>query len=157
MTAVKAVMRDFANTSIRYNKEMRDTDKLTVGIRPVDHNRSPKPNPTDLVEAEISTVPTDHRVVVAFHIAGSKSRGKGPYHAAEIRYWVRPLSDPAPLDANEEGWHSVADTASPWEHSFPGADAGKRLYIVMRWENEATGEGEEGKGPWSEIMSVIIP
>jgi hypothetical protein len=83
----------------------------------------------------------------------------GDYHAAEGRYWIRALNEPAPLDANEEGWHSIAATATPWEKSFPGADAGKRLYIAMRWENESTGkeDGEKGKGPWSPIQSIIIP
>jgi hypothetical protein len=102
-------------------------------------------------------VPSDHRIIADFHIAGQKSRGKGPYPAVEGRYWVRSLTAPAPLDANEEGWHSVADTASPWEQSFDGAEAGQRLYIIMRWENESTGQNDEGKGPWSPIETIIIP
>jgi hypothetical protein len=137
---------------------MTAEEKLAMGIVPESHSHGPKPKPTELVEFEISTVPTDHRIIARFRISGSKRWGKGPYHAAEIRYWLRSLSDPAPLDANEEGWHSVADTASPWEKTFPGADAGKRLYILMRWENNAAGEDDDaGKGPWSIMQNVLVP
>jgi hypothetical protein len=110
-----------------------------------------------LVGFRLRTVPSAHRVIGDFFIAGSEHRGKGPYHAVETRFWVRGLNEPAPLDADEVGWQSEADTASPWEHGFDGADAGKRLYVAMRWENESTGEDDEGKGLWSEIQSIIIP
>jgi hypothetical protein len=42
--------------------------------------------------------------------------------------------------------------------AFDGTDAGMRLYIAMRWENRSvSGDKDAGKGPWSEIKSVIIP
>jgi hypothetical protein len=156
---MKAGMQDFANSSIRYNKKMTAEEKAVLGILPAKPSSStPKPKPTDLVEFEISTVPSDHRIIARFRISGSIRWGKGHYHAAEIRYWVRPLDAPPPVDANDEGWHSVADTASPWEKVFPGADAGKRLYIRMRWENNVTGEDDDaGKGPWSIMQNVIVP
>jgi hypothetical protein len=110
------------------------------------------------VEFSLRSDHGDHRVISEFHIAGSEHRGKGPYHAAEGRYWVRGLDEPAPLDAEEEGWRSMSSTATPWSKRFPGVDAGKRLYIAMRWENRSTGKGgAHGKGPWSEIQSIIIP
>jgi hypothetical protein len=150
-------IRAFVNQFIRYNPAVTHADLTSMGLPIRDTSHTPKPKPGDLVDFDISVVPSDHRVVAKFHIAGSTSRGKGSYHAAEIRYWVRPLTEPGPLDANEEGWHSVADTKSPWEKSFPGADAGKRLYLVMRWENNATGEGDAGKGQWGEMLNVVIP
>jgi hypothetical protein len=131
---------------------------IQFGLVPHDTQHTPKPDPVDHVDFKLS-VDSDGRIVIAhYHITGSTSRGKGPYHAAEIRYWVRLIGDAAPVDPNEAGWHSVADTKSPWKKAFAGVDAGKRLYITMRWENNATGEGEDrGKGPWCTIQSVVIP
>jgi hypothetical protein len=156
--AAMEAMRSFANSSIRFNGKMSDTDKLALGVYTPDPKPTPKPDPTDLVGFEFSTIPSDHRVVVTYRIAGSTKRGKGPYHAAEIRYWVRALDAATPLDANEDGWHSVVNTASPWKKSFPGADAGKRLFVMMRWENSAvSGEDDSGKGPWSGMEHMIRP
>jgi hypothetical protein len=38
----KQAMREFANTSIRYNPLMRSEDKLVYGIRPADHTPTPR-------------------------------------------------------------------------------------------------------------------
>jgi hypothetical protein len=48
--------------------------------------------------------------------------------------------------------HSAFDTRSPLKLQFENDLRGKTLYFAMRWENT---RGE--KGPWSPIMSVIIP
>jgi hypothetical protein len=155
LDAAKAAMRFFANAFVRFNPKMTDVDKLILGIRPRERTTTPKPAPTDLVELEISTISSDHRVKVRYRIAGSAKRGKGRYHGVEIRFWVRELHAPGPLDAEEDGWHSETDTRSPWEKTFPGADAGKRLYIMMRWENAAT--RQRSKGPWSAMADLIVP
>jgi hypothetical protein len=157
---LKPAMRVFARGSIRFNDKMSPEDKLVMGIRPRDPNNTPKGEPRDLVDLMLSTIPTDHRVIAGFRVEGSKRRGKGPYHAVEVCFCVRGLGEPAPLgpDVDAEAWHSVAVTASPWEKSFLPSDAGKRLYITMRWENLSTGRsGEAGKGPWCGIVSIIIP
>jgi hypothetical protein len=156
-TAVHA-MRSFSNSSVRFNTKMTAADKLLLGVHTPDTTPTPKPTPTDYVDFEISTLLSDHRVIAKYRIRGSTKRGKGPYHAVEIRYYVRALDAAAPLDANEEGWHSESNTASPWLKTFPGTDAGKRLYLVMRWVNSASsGTKTSGKGPWSEIVGIIIP
>jgi hypothetical protein len=154
---LEPAMREFARGSVRFNDKMSPLDKVVMGIRAPAKRRPHRPKPKDLVGFRLSTLPSAHRVFADYFIAGSESRGKGEYHAVEARWWVRSLSEPAPLDANAEGWHSAADTASPWEIGFDGADAGKRLYVAMRWENESTGEDESGKGLWSDIQSIIIP
>jgi hypothetical protein len=155
-----AAMRAFAASDIRVNDKMADTDKLAMGVRlPKKRSRARKPKPKDLVAFRFKTVPGAHRVIVEFWIEGMEgvSKGKGEYHAAEVLYCVRAVNDPPPKDVNEEGWHSVADTASPWAKTFNAADAGKVLYVTMRWENYSTGEDDEGKGQWCDIRSVIIP
>jgi hypothetical protein len=135
-----------------------DEDLSALGLKPPDTTHTPKPTPTDLVAFLLSLIPTDHTVVAAFHIAGSKRRGKGPYHGAEIRIWVLPLGAPPPPTADAAGWRSEVCTASPWEHSFEADEIGCRLYIAMRWENPSVSKDRPpAKGPWSEIKTIIIP
>jgi hypothetical protein len=106
----------------------------------------------------LSLLPTDHRVIAQFRVAGSTKRGKGSYHGVEIRFWVLPLDASPPQTADDKGWRSEICTKTPWRHTFDADEIGKRLYIAMRWENESVASDEEAsKGPWSEIESVIIP
>jgi hypothetical protein len=48
--------------------------------------------------------------------------------------------------------HSAFDTHTPLTLEFEEEERGKILWYAVRWENT---RGE--KGPWSEIMSVVIP
>ncbi|MDR3324646.1 MAG: hypothetical protein LBS82_01470 [Spirochaetaceae bacterium] len=116
-------------------------------------------DPTDHVEFEFIIDPIGRKIIVRFRILGSKRWGKGRYHSVEIRYWILPLDESAPVDADAPGWQSDTDTASPWETTCKGEDAGKRIWVAMRWKNASTGESNQqgGRGPWSEIKGVVIP
>jgi hypothetical protein len=107
---------------------------------------------------ELRTLPGSHSVEAEFWVVDRVGRGKGRYHAAEARYWVRPISAPAPVDPDEEGWHSVASTASPWKRKIGGQHRGEVFYMTMRWENKSTGkeDGEAGKGEWAPMQSIVI-
>jgi hypothetical protein len=59
---------------------------------------------------------------------------------------------PAPTVDWKELIHSSFDTHTPLRLTFDGTERGKTVYFALRWENT---RGE--KGPWSEIMSAIIP
>jgi hypothetical protein len=155
--AARAAMQDFANTAVRFNKKMTEADKHDLGIHSRDPHNTPRPRPTDYVDFDLSVNAHSHEVTGKYRIAGSTGRGKGPYHGVEIRYWIQPLDASPPASAVVEGWHSVADTASPWKHTFDQpSEIGKRLSVAMCWENNAT-DSEDDKGPWSAIESVIIP
>jgi len=52
----------------------------------------------------------------------------------------------------EEMSHSVFSSKTPFVMTFPDADRGKTVSMAVCWENP---RGE--KGPWSEIISTIIP
>jgi hypothetical protein len=116
-------------------------------------------DPEDHVEYEFIIDPIGRRIIIRFRILGKTRWGKGRYHCVEIRFWILPLDAPAPINADAPGWQSDADTASPWEITCDGKDSGKRIWVAMRWENASTGTKNQkrGKGPWSEIKSVIIP
>ncbi|MDR3311926.1 MAG: hypothetical protein LBS64_02190 [Spirochaetaceae bacterium] len=157
LEAARASMQDFANSSVRFNKKMGEADRQDLGVHTRDPHNTPRPKPTDYVDFDLSVNAHSHEVTGKYRIEGSTSRGKGAYHGVEIRYWILPLDAPPPESARTEGWHSVADTASPWKHTFDNAsEIGKRLYVAMCWENNAT-DTEDDKGPWSAIESVIIP
>lgn len=146
--AAKTAMRGFANTSIRFNKLMKDEDKLTYGLHPTDGTHTPSAVPTSFPEAEPDTS-VIRQVTVHFWDSVTKKRGK-PHgvHGAEIR-WA--LLDHAPESVEELGKSSF-DTASPCTLAFDEGERGKRLYFCLRWDSN-TGL----KGPYGEIYSAVVP
>jgi hypothetical protein len=152
-----ALMRDFANSSIRYNKKMPDADKLVLGVPVRDPHHTPQADPTDLVDFQFESLPSDHRLIMPYRIAGASSHGKDRYHGVEVRIWILPLDAPGPLSAEHPGWRSEISTATPWKHTFAEAEIGMRLHVVMRWENGSVSKDRSsGKGPWSGFQSVVI-
>jgi hypothetical protein len=144
----KSAMRDFANSSIRYNKQMKDEDKLDYGIRPVDRTSTAGTEPESYPEAEPDTS-VIRQVTINFWDSATKKRGK-PHgvHGAEIR-WA--LLDHAPASV-EELVNSDFDTASPFTLKFDESQRGQRLYFCLRWESNT-----KLKGPCGEIYSAGVP
>jgi hypothetical protein len=69
-------------------------------------------------------------------------------HGAEILYEIR---DEPPATA-EDLRHSSFATKTRMVYTFTEAERGKKVYFAARWENT---RGE--KGPWSDVVSAIIP
>jgi hypothetical protein len=69
-------------------------------------------------------------------------------HGAEIRWAISdtPIVDMSMLT------NSSFDTRTPFTLEFEGHDRGKMVYFALRWENT-----RGLKGPWSEIISAVIP
>jgi hypothetical protein len=157
--AIRRIKNGYVDPALTLDK-LAPENYLMFGLSLPSTSHTSKGDPTDLIDYDISTLPSDHRVIVHYFIAGSTKHGKGDYHGAEVRFWIRALTEPAPQGPNDEGWHSEVDTASPWVWTAKdSADYGKRLYMTMRWENQSSGAANKtsGKGPWSAIQSVIIP
>ncbi|MDR2480844.1 MAG: hypothetical protein LBD07_00935 [Spirochaetaceae bacterium] len=146
--AAKSAMREFANSSIRYNKQMTDEDKLVYGIRPHDHTATPAGEPASFPEAEPDTS-IIRQVTINFWDSATKKRGK-PHgvHGAEIR-WA--LLDHTP-ESVEKLTNSDFDTASPLTLKFDESQRGQRVYFCLRWETNTN-----LKGPFGEIYSAVIP
>jgi hypothetical protein len=144
----KESMRDFANTSIRYNKLMRPEDKLVYGVRQADHVPTPAGEPETYPEAEPDTS-VIRQVTIHFWDSATKKRGK-PHgiHGAEIR-WALLEHEPA---SENDLTNSDFDTASPFTLRFDENQRGKRLYFCLRWETNTN-----VKGPFGEIYSAVIP
>ncbi|MDR0636498.1 MAG: hypothetical protein LBF87_05400 [Treponema sp.] len=146
--SVKSAMRDFANTSIRFNKQMNDEDKLVYGIRAPDRTATPAGEPESYPEAEPDTSAL-RQVTINFWDSATKKRGK-PHgiHGAEIRWSILDHT-PASVD---ELTNSDFDTASPFTLKFDETQRGQRLYFCLRWESNTN-----LKGPYGEIYSAVVP
>ncbi|MDR2418850.1 MAG: hypothetical protein LBD79_07325 [Treponema sp.] len=136
---------------LQVHPAMTNEVRERYGIPIHDRIHTPQSDPADHVDFTIEVDAVAHIVRCPYRIANSSHRGKGAYHGVEVRYMLLSITEAAPVDPDEFS-RSEVNTASPWEHTFQGADAGKRAYFIMRWETN-TG----GKGPWSGIQSVVIP
>jgi hypothetical protein len=89
------------------------------------------------------------RLKVVYRDQGAKSRAK-PHgvHGVEIRWMIL---DAPPQDISELT-NSSFSTRPPFTLEFTEHERGKTVWFCLRWES-TTGE----KGPWSEIVSAIIP
>jgi hypothetical protein len=130
-------MRDFANISLRFNKQMSGEDKVFYGLRPADGRSTADTAPQTFSEAEPDTS-IIRQVTIHFWDSATKKRGK-PHvvHGAEIR-WASLDHAPASVD---ELLNSDFDTASPFTLKFDESDRGKRLYFCLRWESNTNLKG----------------
>jgi hypothetical protein len=133
---------------IKNNPLVTNVDLVDMGFPERSSGHTPSKPPTDFVEASVMlTGPAI--ITIAYRIKGEAGRAKPKNcHGMELR-WV--ISDTPPTDWTQL-INSVFDTSSPLQLTFTGEQRGKTLFYAMRWENNI---GQ--KGPWSEILSVIIP
>ncbi|MDR2410514.1 MAG: hypothetical protein LBE13_20725 [Bacteroidales bacterium] len=146
-TLEKAI-RLYVKEYLEYNHLVTDEDRKLMGLPIHDTVLTPAPVSATTPEAEIK-LPSPAVVEIHFRDTGSEKKGRPPgQHGIETVYAIL---ENKPADW-EELTRSTFATRSPFKLSFKGTDRGKTLYFAMRWENT---RGE--KGPWSEIMSTIIP
>jgi hypothetical protein len=113
------------------------------------HNPKPKDPPPVRLDTSLRCWLIIFFGILGVEIPGRVLRGKPRgVHGAEIIWAILPESPKHHSDLI----HSAFSTSSPFRLEFDEADRGKTVYICVRWEN-TTGE----KGPWSDIMSAIIP
>jgi hypothetical protein len=108
------------------------------------------PHPVDHLFINLSVIPAGHlalNVVYENRDTGSPTR---PYYliGAVIYY----LLSPTPVVNANELTHSRLATRSPCRLTFDPEQRGQTLYLAARWQNR---RGEPG--PWSEIISAIVP
>lgn len=107
-------------------------------------------HPVDKTFIDLNVVPIGNLVLnVAFE---DRDTGKSnvPYYltGAVIYYFI---SD-TPITSQELLAYSRLATRSPFELVFDPTERGKTVYLAARWQNR---RGE--LGPWSEIVSAVIP
>jgi hypothetical protein len=141
-------MREFANSSIRYNKKMSDADKLVMGIRPADTTLTTHPVPASQPETVVENTTNHFEHKIKALNRGRKDASK-PADAYGVRYaWQvggeRPVSgaDLPKTKFSRKTSHVVT-------HSE--ADKAKTAYYATCYEN-AKGD----TGPWSPVEEAVI-
>jgi hypothetical protein len=147
-TALEKAIRPFIKEYIANNHLISDKDRIHLGVTVRDPNPTPTPV-SDKPPFIIIVLLSAGVILIKFGDIETGKRGKPlGQTGAELAYAI--------LDNKPEDWdelsHSIFSTRSPFRLSFKGTERGKILYFALRWQNT---RGE--KGPWSEIMSVIIP
>jgi hypothetical protein len=143
-----AAMRDFAQTSIRYNKKMSDPEKLPFGLSPADHEPSPQPPPhlRPVTIADTTLNHYEHKVSATDPVSGGHKKPEGVHGLTFARQvgGTRPAS--AEAIADKEFQQSPVRV-----YTYGEADKGQTAYYATVYENR---RGQ--KGPWSDIVEVII-
>jgi hypothetical protein len=145
---LEKVARQFVKEYIANNHLVSDDDRIHLSVTVRDSKSSPAPV-CDKAPFIIIVLLAAGVIQIKFGNIETGKRGK-PFgqSGAEMVYAI--------LDHKPEDWdeltHSVYSTSSPFRLSFKGTERGQILYFALRWQNT---RGE--KGPWTEIMSVIIP
>jgi hypothetical protein len=146
--ALKTAIRAFVMGYITYNPNVTDDDRREMGT-PI-HSKTRTRAPIPATRPIIDTAAVDNRQVAVYlrELAGDKRGKPVKVHGAQILYEIR---DEPPAVA-EDLRHSSFATITTMVYTFTEAERGKRVYFAARWENSG---GK--KGPWSDVISAIIP
>lgn len=141
-------MRDFANSSIRFNKRMDDETKERMGIHPKDttitHHNPPSSQPDTVVENTVNHF--EHRVRALNHATGHAAK---PADAYGVRYAWQVGGDR--LASGEDLPKSRFNRRPTQVIVHTEADKGKTVYYATCYEND---KGDMGK--WSPVEGAII-
>jgi hypothetical protein len=140
-------MRDFANSSIRFNKKMTDAQKLRYGIRVPDDTKTSHGVPAHQPETEVQNTKNhfEHRVSA---INVDTRTAVKPEDAYGVRYgWqiegARPAAGADLPKSRFSRWASIVITHTE-------ATKGETVYYATCYEN-AKGD----TGPWSPIVEAV--
>jgi hypothetical protein len=146
--ALKKAIRAFLKEYITFNHLVTDEDRKNLGLHIRKDSRTSVSVPVTypLFTVDSSTIRV---LLILFRDAAGEGRAKPDgVRGAEIKWG---FSD-TPIVNPDELPFSAFDTRSPFRLEFRGEDRGKTVWFCLRWENT---RGE--KGPWSEIVSAIVP
>jgi hypothetical protein len=146
--AYEPLLRKLVKT-LQSDVRVTPDDLKGMGIVVPSSSRTPSPVATDAPDADADTSVIGRLGIHFFEKGSNHKKGKpAGQHGAEIRWAI--------LDTPPVRWdeliHSEIDTNSPFTLAFERDQRGKMVYFALRWENT---RGE--KGPWSDIMSAVIP
>jgi hypothetical protein len=142
-------LRQAVKEYLANNHLVTDEDRDNLGLPIHKTTRTPAPVATTYPDFDVDSS-VIRRLTVHFYDQGSKKSKAKPagQHGAEIK-WA--ILDAPPASLNDL-IHSAFDTHTPFTLEFDENQRGQTVYFCLCWENT---RGE--KGPWSEIVSAIIP
>jgi hypothetical protein len=134
--------------SLEHNYSITDDELAEMDIRRRSHKYTLAPSPKS--KPGCATKSNEHRVVKfnAFDIETRKRAKPEGVHSLEFRWAI--LVD-RPKDVNEL-INSNSYTSNSFSMEFKETERWKTIYFCLRWENS-----RGVKGPWSDILSTIIP
>jgi hypothetical protein len=107
-------------------------------------------HPVDKFFVNLNAMPMGtYTIKVAFENRDTGSSNVPEYLTGVVLYYT--VSDTPVTNPNDLAQSRLA-TRSPQEISFDPSQRSKTAYLAGRWQNE---RGE--LGPWSEIVSIVIP
>ncbi|MDQ3798183.1 MAG: hypothetical protein M3384_01925 [Acidobacteriota bacterium] len=125
-----------------------DPDKLgTVNLDALDETRTKSGAPTGVPFALIDLGKLRH--TINFRDAATPDSEKKPAGILGAEIWYKIGGSP-PVD-NKECEFLALDTATPYVATFDGADVGKTVYYLLRWQSK---NGD--KGDWSDIAQATV-
>lgn len=142
-------VREVVKAYLMYNPLMTDEDRKAMGLPIHKTTRTHSPIATSYPDFDIDSS-VIRRLSIFFYDQGQKTSKAKPagQHAVGIKWAILP-SPPASL---QELTGSAMDTRTPFTLNFDESERGKTVYICLCWVNT-----REEEGPWSEIMSAIVP
>jgi hypothetical protein len=145
VTAIRKAVKEY----ITGNHLVSDDDRSALGLPLYKTTRTPAPIATSHPDFDVDSSML-RRLSIDFYDQGNKKSKAKPdgQHGAEIK-WAILDAPPASLS---ELINSSFDTRTPFTLEFDQNQRGKTVYFCLCWENT---RGE--KGPWSEIVSAIVP
>jgi hypothetical protein len=140
-------MRVFAKGYLTYNPTITNAEREEMGLPVHKSGRSKNQDPTIVPKLDPNIL-RGHRVVANFHDLNTVGTAK-PYGmiGAVIAYAIL---DSQPVIADLTNF--VLATRTPYTFKFTDADSGKTVYMAVCWQNM-----KGHRGPWSDIVSVVIP
>jgi hypothetical protein len=146
---LESATRRAVQRSLAHNPDGTGKDHDDLGLPNYKTTRTPAPVAATYPDYDIDSG-TIRRLTISFYDQGQKKSKAKPagQHGAEIK-WA--ISDTPIIDVVDLT-NSSFDTHTPLTLEFQGHERGKTVYFCLCWENT---RGD--KGPWSEIMSAIIP
>jgi hypothetical protein len=141
-------LRPFIQGQLEYNELVTDDDLIAMGL-PV-HDRTPTKHPAPHSRPALEVTPTnnrEHTVRAANQLTGKDTK---PADAYGVRY-VSDIRDTPPLNADDLR-HSVFSRKTTRVYEYSEENRGKTAYYASCYENS---KGDTG--PWSDIVSAIIP
>ncbi|MDR3129461.1 MAG: hypothetical protein LBU03_04380 [Tannerellaceae bacterium] len=137
---------------LKSNPNVDNYDLLAMGLPQRNDEREPVPVPWTHVMGRIELI-MPHQMKLFFWDAMVEEGAAKPYgyYAIELFFVIKKLDEEMPQEYDELTMSEIL-TKSPWTKVFKPKEGGKVFYYAMRWQNT---KGE--KGPWSPIMSTVIP
>ncbi|MDR1479810.1 MAG: hypothetical protein LBJ00_12830 [Planctomycetaceae bacterium] len=145
----RKVYRQFYTGFLKESPLVTDEDLIAMGMPARNSGRTPAPVAKTYPDYDIDSGTIRRLTIYFFDQAKNESRGKPDgQHGAEV-CWA--ILDTPPTNV-EDLVHSSFCTHSPLVLDFKEDQRGKIVYFCLRWENT-----RGIKGPWSEILSAVIP